>query len=594
VITRRDGEEFLALAPQIPIQTTTESFPLREANAALERLRTGQLIGAVVLVPERKKPPSSNLQETQIISTSLHPAWLNAIHDPAMYPHPVSRIQLVETHISWVILTGDWAYKLKKPVNFGFVDFTTLELRHAACHEEVRLNRRTAPELYDDVVPLAADPDGPRFGGTGPVLEYAVRMRQFAQESLLDQCLARKELSFDVIDTLAHEVANLHCQAAVASIEAPYGEPNLIRETVQACLDVLAKTSLPNALRSQLKQLNEWIDFEWHRLKETFVERQQQGWVRECHGDLHLGNLVLYHGRPMLFDCLEFNPQLRWIDVLSDVAFLVMDLHDRGATPLAWRVLNEWLEQTGDYRGLQVLNYYLAYRALVRAKVAAIRLQQPELPLAEEQHQHHLLDSYVELATRLTRPSQAAIILMHGVSGSGKSFVARQLASSLEAVQIRSDVERKRSFGVWSSRAQTLPPETEMYSVQATRETYLRLQSLARTIVHAGYPVIVDAAFLRRSDRQTFAALASELAVPFVIVACRAPDGVLRERVSQRQSVGRDASDADVNVLERQLATAEPLDPSETSAAVVLNTACDGLPSVVCAIQNLIRHGVSK
>ncbi len=520
--------------------------------------------------------------------------WLNALQNPAAYPHPVSRFQLVETHISWVILTGEWAYKLKKPVNLGFVDFTTLELRRAACHEEVRLNRRTAPELYDAVVPLVADPFGPRFDGTGPVIEYAVRMRQFAQEDLLDRCLSRGELSIDTINELAHEVADLHRQAAVALVETPFGRADLIRETVRACLDVLSTASLPNELRSQSQQLSEWVECEWQRLHETFEERKRQGMVRECHGDLHLGNLVLYRGRPTLFDCLEFNPQLRWIDVLSDVAFLVMDLHDREATPLAWRVLNEWLEQTGDFRGLPVLNYYLAYRALVRAKVAAIRLQQPEVPLAEEQHQHSLLRSYVELATRLTRPSQAAIILMHGVSGSGKSFVARHLASSLEAVQIRSDVERKRLFGVWPAQTQTLPPETELYSARATRETYLRLQSLARTIVRAGYRVIIDAAFLNRADRHAFASLAKELAVPFLIVACRAPEDVLRERVSQRQSVGRDASDADVDVLERQLATAEPLDPSEACSSVALNTTRDDLPSVVHTIENLIRCGVSS
>ena len=520
---------------------------------------------------------------------SLHPEWLDALKNPATYPHPVSRIQIAETHISWVALTGDWAYKLKKPVNFGFVDFTTLELRRAACHEEVRLNRRTAPELYDDVVPLTAEHSGPRFGGTGPVLEYAVRMRQFAQEDMLDQRLTRGELSEGVIETLAREVADLHRQAAVAPLESPFGEPDSIRTSVQECLDDLIRASLPEDMRTQLDQLNEWTNAEWHRLKETFTERKRQGWVRECHGDLHLANLVLYRGQPTLFDCLEFNPALRWTDIICDVAFLVMDLHDRGAASLAWRVLNEWLEQTGDYGGLQVLRYYVAYRALVRAKVAALRLQQPELlPTDIQQHQQHL-HSYVELATTLTRSNQPAILLMHGVSGSGKSFVARRLASSLGAVQIRSDVERKRLFGLSPAPANSLPLPSEMYGSHATRQTYLRLQTLVRDIIHAGYPVIVDAAFLRHSDRLTFASIADELAVPFVIIACSASESVLRERVSHRQSVGQDASDADMAVLEKQFAALEPIDASEAQRTVAMNTAADDLASVIHAIQNQLR-----
>lgn len=221
--------------------------------------------------------------------SALHPAWLDALKNPETYPHPTSNIQLAETHISWVALTGEWAYKLKKPVDFGFVDFTTLELRRADCFEEVRLNRRTAPELYDGVVPLTDEPSGPRFGGPGPILEYAVRMRQFAQRDMLDQCLTRRELSDEVIDTLALEVAGLHRQAAAASIQSPFGRPDSIRATVQACLDDLPPTSAANDLRAHFDRLNDWTDGEWRRLKGTFAERKEQGWVRECHGDLHLG-----------------------------------------------------------------------------------------------------------------------------------------------------------------------------------------------------------------------------------------------------------------------------------------------------------------
>lgn len=521
---------------------------------------------------------------------SLHPAWLDALKNSETYPHPVSEIRMTETHISWVALTGEWAYKLKKPVDFGFVDFSTLELRRAACHEEIRLNRRTAPELYDEVVTLTEERSGPRFAGSGPVLEYAVRMRQFAQEDMLDQCLARGQLTELIIDTLADEVADLHRQAAVASIPSPFGQPDAIHAAVQACLDHLLKSTLSDSLRTQFERLNEWTNAEWIRLHETFVERKRQGRVRECHGDLHLGNLVLYRGRPTLFDCLEFNPDLRWIDVISDVAFLVMDLFDRGAAPLAWRVLNEWLQQTGDYDGLCVLKYYMAYRALVRAKVAAIRLNQPDLTSGDVQHQQQLLLGYGALASRLTRPGQPALLIMHGVSGSGKSFIAGQLAASLGAIRIRSDVERKRLFGVWPPTETSLAVPPELYSPETTLRTYARLRTLTRAIVGAGDSVIVDATFLKSSDRLSFVALANELGIPIVIVVCDAPEAVLQERVQSRLSHRQDPSDADITVLKQQLASREPLVAAEAAISVSVSTAETNVESILPAIRTRIQQ----
>ncbi len=521
---------------------------------------------------------------------SQHPEWLNSIYDPGIYPHPVSEIQLIQTHISWVILTGDWAYKLKKPVNFGFVDFSTLELRQAACVEEVRLNRRTAPALYDGVVPLVDGIDGPQFGGSGPILEYAVRMRQFSQADLFEQCLTRNELSVDAVESLARAVAELHGHAAIAPPDSPFGTPELIRLTVQACLDELAKSSLPEVIQTSVIHLNVWVMAEWRRLTPSFLSRKEQGWIRECHGDLHLGNIVLFRGKPTLVDCLEFNPNLRWIDEISDIAFLVMDLHDRKAPRLAWRALNEWLERSGDYHGLFVLKYYLAYRALVRAKVAAIRLRQSELSPEEQDRQHGLLKSYVELATTLTRPVRPAIVLMHGLSGSGKSFIARKLVEELSAVQIRSDVERKRLWGAWPPGIPAPPTDSEMYSTETSQKTYLRLQDLARTVVVAGFPVIVDAAFLRQTDRQTFASLAAELGIPFVIVACHAPEAIMQERLSQRQQCGHDPSDADGSILQQQLATAEALTPLERGSTIELETNSSDLDVCIKSIRDRLTN----
>lgn len=511
---------------------------------------------------------------------SSKPEWLDSIYDPGMYPHPVSEIHLMETHISWIILTGDWVYKLKKPVNFGFVDFSTLELRHAACDEELRLNRRTAPLIYDSVVALAEDADCPQFGASGPVIEYAVRLRQFRQEELLEHRLARNELSIEEIDSLACAVADLHRQAAVASVDSRYGSPQSIKSAVEKCLEHLADDALPESLRSQVGPLAEWTRQEWSRLHERFLRRKAEGRVRECHGDLHLGNLVRHQGKPVLFDCLEFNPDLRWIDVMSDLAFLVMDLCDKHAESLAWRVLNRWLEQTGDYDGLSVLRYYGAYRALVRAKVAALRLGQQGLSDTEEKHQHELLESYVQLALQSTKASPSAIVLMHGVSGSGKSFLAKQLVPELGAIQIRSDVERKR---LCAKDGKSLPAESTpgTYTAESIQKTYDHLKSLAKIIVANGYPVIVDATFSRQINRKEFEDLARELNVPFVIVSCNAHVDVLQKRITQRQQSKCDPSEADTNVLAQQLATAEPLSDQELEIAICVDTDSSTLPDVV-------------
>ncbi|WP_010584986.1 bifunctional aminoglycoside phosphotransferase/ATP-binding protein [Schlesneria paludicola] len=515
------------------------------------------------------------------------PDWFEALLNPQTYPHPVQDIRLLETHISWVVLTGEWAYKLKKPVNLGFVDFTTLELRHAACEEELRLNHRTAPELYDSVIGLTSTGAGPRFAGSGPVLEYAVRMYQFPDAARLDSCLDRMELSREVLDELASEIADLHQKAAVAPPESAFGGAILMRQTVQACIDALKSEDVPDRCKSAVAFLAHWTDTEWRRLCPLIEERKRRGFVRECHGDLHLGNLVLIDGKPTLFDCLEFNPDLRWIDVLSDVAFLLMDLLDRGEPDAGWYLLNRYLERTGDFGGLIALRYFLTYRALVRAKVAALRLRQAGVSAAEQTKQHDELESYLTLAQQLTERFPPSIVLMNGVCGSGKTGVALTLAATLPAIQIRSDVERKRLAGLWPAIVSNdaLLSATELYSEKASELTYVELERLSRTIVSAGYSVIVDAAFLQRQQRARFAQLAKNLSVPIVIVACTAPQHVLEERVRRRQSRGKDASDGDVAVLHQQVRHADPLTSSEVSEIVDVDTSCTNGPSVADRIR---------
>lgn len=496
-------------------------------------------------------------------------------HAPQAFPHPAADVQCIETHISWVLLAGDHAYKFKKPIRLDFLDYSTLALRRAACDEELRINRRTAPGLYLEVVAVTGTASAPRVGGAGgkgPVLDWAVHMRRFDQSALFGGLIEQGRLLPSHIDRLARQVARFHAAAGVAPVDGVFGQPDRVRAVVWQSIEPLRGQigQIGDAdLAETLDAVARWSQAQGEALAPLFAQRLADGRVRECHGDLHLGNLVLEGGEPQLFDAIEFNPAFRWIDVLSEVAFLVMDLQARGRADLAWRFLNAWLEQTGDYAGLRVLPYYLVYRAMVRARVAALRLGQlaGQARRAAEQE----LALYLRLAGQFTRPRERWLWLASGVSGSGKSSQSQGLIEARGVVRLRADVERKRLFGLRPEEASAgMAPG--MYTAEATRRTYERLDELARQVLEAGLPVLVDATFLQRAQRDAFRALAQALGLPCLILAFEAPEAVLRERVRQRTQAGHDASEADLAVLDAQLASREPLDAAEWAQAVAVDT----------------------
>lgn len=492
-----------------------------------------------------------------------------ALLNPAAYPHTPSVIDVRETHISWVFLTGPYAYKVKKPVVTPFLDFSTLERRRFFCGEEVRLNQRFAPDLYLGVVPITGSAEHPRVGGTGEPLEYAVQMRQFPEAALLSRRIAAGALSAHEIDVLARTVADFHQQATPAPPDAPWGRPDEIVKPALDNFDLLAQ-DLDEESRTAAEELRQWTRETATRLRPAWDQRREAGWVRECHGDLHLGNLLWWAGtnvppgrgaeRVIPFDCIEFNPSLRWIDVVSDVAFTVMDLADRGRPDFAHRLHNAWLEETGDYAGLSVWRWYLVYRAMVRAKVASLRAGQEQD--APETHRRLLREAanYIHLAKTYAHPVAPRLIITHGVSGSGKTTGAQVLVDRLGAIRIRSDVERKRLAGLAPLAASQSGIETGLYSPERTEQTYAALASASRQTLRAGYTAVVDATFLRRAERDRFRRVAEECGVPFVIVPFEAPRAVLVERLAARQG---DASEATPPVLARQLAVREPLGADE-------------------------------
>jgi len=494
-----------------------------------------------------------------------------ALQRPECYPHPVAAVRVIETHISWVLLTGSFAYKVKKPVDLGFANFTTLGLRRRYCEEELRLNRRFAPGLYLDVVSICGDARAPRIGGEGPVLDYAVKMHEFPQEALASRRLAAGTFGAAEVDALSALIAGFHGATPAAPAGGKLGVPEAAMSSALQNFEQVLPLKKTAADDGALRALRLWTEHEYAARRKALEARKAGGYVRECHGDLHLGNIAMLDGRPVPFDCIEFNEELRWIDVVNEAAFLAMDLEDRGRGDLAWRFLNRYLETTGDYAGIEVLRFYLVYRALVRAKVHLMRSRQPRLRRDEKLHLMNAFRGYLSLAGRYSTPGHAALIIAHGPSGCGKTTATQPLVEQLGAIRVRSDLERKRLHGIAPHAVSGSGVGSGIYTTESTAATYRRLGALAQVILDAGFPVVVDATFLLRTEREAFRAIAEKFGVPFLILDFRVPPDVLRARVEQRLERAGDASEANLAVLERQIATREPFTPAEIAAAVAVD-----------------------
>lgn len=492
-----------------------------------------------------------------------------ALLTPQSFNHPVTRIELLETHISWVILTGPYAYKIKKPVNLGFLDFSSLAKRHHFCQEEVRLNRRLAPDIYLDVILIRGTADSPHFGGTGEVIEYAVKMRQFPQAAQLDRLLQQGNLPSDYLDAIAEVVAQFHRNIDKAAETSHYGKPEQVWQPVAENFAQIRERETRTASLKQLATLQDWSLSNFERLKPVFSQRKHDGFVRECHGDLHLRNIAWFEDKPLIFDCIEFNPDLRWIDVISDLTFLFMDLIDREQATLAYRLLNRYLTHTGDYTGLAVLPFYFIYRAMVRAKVNSIRLSQSDVSADERTMDEKEFAGYLQLASSFISRPKPVLMITWGLSASGKTTMSDALLEAMGAIRIRSDVERKRLAGIdFMTRAKANVAQG-IYTPEMSQRTYAYLLDQARAILAAGFPVIVDAAFLEAQRRAPFAQLAREMQLPFVILQCVASASSLRRRICLRQ---QEASDADLAVLEHQLIQLKPLSADELQQAITIDT----------------------
>lgn len=478
-----------------------------------------------------------------------------------------NEVRQFETHISRVLVAGGCAFKFKKALRLHYLDFSTLEARRFYCQEECRLNRRLAPQVYIDVAPVGGSLAHPVLDGAGEAIEYAVRMHAFEQSDLWSKRLAHGLLDGGDVDGLAQVLAGFHLEAARAPPDTGWGAPEAVSAGFGDTLAELRELVPQGAGEGRLPVLGEWEGAERMRLGRAFRHRKAQGMIRECHGDLHCDNILTRNGQVQAFDCIEFSEELRWIDVMNDLAFVHMDLEFHGRPELAARLLNRYLEITGDYAGLAVFTYYRVYRALVRAKVMLLRASQPGTPAGGRTASRLAGLSYLAFAQRCSRTGQRAIMITHGYSGSGKTTFSRGVVELLGAIQLRSDVERKRLYG----DSANVPPDG-LYSDAATRRTYEHLLKLATAVVAAGWPVIVDAAFLMAWQREAFRRLAADMIVPFFVFDIRAGRTAMLDRIRSRRQSAADASDANERVLERQFEESDPLAPEERVRTLFIDT----------------------
>ncbi len=482
---------------------------------------------------------------------------ISQMQQPNFYPHAVAeKIEIMQTHASYVFLTGEYAYKIKKNVDYGFLDYSTLSKRKHCLETELRLNHEIAPELYLEVVPISKCNDDFLLANSENIVEYALKMRQFPQENLFSNLLDAGKLNSDRFIELGKIVAQFHHQAQTNNYISSFGTVDHIRAAFEENYRQSQKYIGVVQTKEQFEATKAYTDFFFTEREDLLQQRVKQQRIKECHGDLHLQNICLWQDKIQLFDRIEFNESFRFVDTMYDVAFTVMDLAARKQPDLKNAFLNSYLEYSGDWTGLLVLPLYLSRQAYVRAKVNSFLLDDPQVSQVDREQASQTASDYYRLAAQYTQVTSGSLILMSGLSGSGKSTVARTIAQNKGAIQIRSDAVRKHLGGIPLDESGT----ADLYSQEMTQKTYDRLLNLGIMLAKEGYTVILDAKYDRVKLRQPVSSQAEANNIPLKMIYCTAPVSVLRDRLNQRQG---DISDAGVDLIASQQANAEAFTPAE-------------------------------
>lgn len=498
-----------------------------------------------------------------------HNLLIERLSQSDFYPHSVDQpIEVLQTHISYIFLTGEYAYKIKKPLDLVFLDFSSLEKRRYYCYQELQLNQPIAPDIYLDVFPITQHNDALEFNGQGEPVEYILQMRQFPQSALFSEMEKAGKLTESLLAQLGKQVARFHQQAKTNDYISQFGAIETIKEAINENYQHTQNYIGITQTQQQFIETKAFTDQFFQTYYSLLNKRKNHHFIRECHGDLHLKNICWWQDKIQLFDRIEFNEPFRFVDVMYDVAFTVMDLQFRGCSRLATVFLNNYLEYTGDWEGVPVLPLYLTRQAYVRAKVNSLLLDDQNIAEEEKVQAKQQASQYYHLAWQYTQPQQGCLWMMSGLSGSGKTTVAREIAKQFNAIHLRSDAVRKHLAGIdiEDEGAQ------EIYRPEMSNQTYDKLLELGTHLASQGWPVILDAKYDQQHFRKAVIAAANSHDLPLQIIHCDAPIEVLRDRVTDRQN---DISDATANLLAQQQANAESFTETEQSYVITIDTSQD-------------------
>jgi hypothetical protein len=525
------------------------------------------------------------------------PGSIASLLRPSAYPHPVDRVELVQTHISYVLLAGDYAYKVKKPVDFGFVDYTTLEQRRHFCEEEIRLNRRLCRGIYLGVVPIARNDDGElQIGTTGVPIEYAVQMRRVARERVLPSLIDRGVTDEPLMRRVARRIEVFHRAAATGKEISRYGSIDALRFNWHDNLTQLAPHEGVTVDAGTLDDLRAYGERFFHTRRAILDRRAHGGSIRECHGDLRADAIVVDEdGEICVMDCIEFNDRLRYGDVAGDVGFLMMDLESRGRRDLADAFCTAYLGFLPDETLPVVLPYYQCYRACVRGKVESMRSAETEIPPALRAEARERARAYLSLAlchAAADESDEARLVMMVGLSGSGKSHLAGVLAARSGAALISSDATRKRLLGVPLDSPRAAQFGAGIYEEEERRRVYAAMLDAAEAYVRDGVSVVLDATFGERAHRDAVRSLAERYRIPGLAVVVATGEAAVRRHFELRAQEQGGASDADFAIYEAQRARFEALGDDEPGPRVAVDGAAavsDNADVVIGMLQRVAR-----
>ena len=508
-----------------------------------------------------------------------------------------ARVELVETHVSYLFLTGSYVYKVKKPVGYGFLDFTSLEQRRHFCHQEVLLNRRLSPEVYLGVVEVRRDGDSYAVEGPGETVEYAVQMRRLPRARAMSELLRKRTLDATQVRQVAQRVHSFHQSAETSPHITALGGLETVRSNV---LENFAQTERyieQTVSRRDFRRTQAYSQAFLAERESLFAQRAAAGRIRDGHGDLHTAQIFL-DDAVAIIDCIEFNERFRYGDVASDLAFLAMDLDYYGRDDLSRALVDAYLEASEDQGIEEVLDFYKCYRAWVRGKVTSFRLDDPSLSPPARRSLADEARRYFRLASRYARPSGPVLLLTAGLVGTGKSSLARDLAGPLEAEVLTSDVIRKEMAGIPVTERRFAPWGTGLYTDESIEDTYLELHRRAQASIQRGRSVVLDASYRKQSWRSAALDIARSAHVPALVLECVAPEEDVRTRLERRLRRRRDSSDGRWEIYAQQKASYEPLTELSSSEHLIIDTAAPRSQTSLHALTHvyrlLMRHGEAR